>query len=44
MEATSDGLFDWHITTGKTYYSPTYTRMLGYELDEFTPRSPPGRT
>ncbi len=35
LEATSDGLFDWHVPTGKTYYSPTYTRMLGYELDEF---------
>ena len=36
MEATSDGLFDWHVPTGRTYYSPTYTRMLGYELEEFT--------
>ncbi len=36
LDATSDGLFDWDITSGKTYYSPAYIRMLGYELDEFT--------
>lgn len=35
LEATSDGVWDWEVSTGKTYYSPAYTRMLGYELDEF---------
>jgi len=35
LDATSDGVWDWEVATGKTYYSPIYTRMLGYEVDEF---------
>ncbi len=31
MEATSDGLWDWDVSTGKVYYSPAYFKMLGYE-------------
>ena len=38
MEATSDGLWDWYIATGEVYYSPAYTRMLGYEPEEFRER------
>jgi PAS domain S-box-containing protein len=34
MEATSDGLWDWDVETGRVYYSPAYTRMLGYEPSE----------
>ena len=34
MEATSDGLWDWNVETGNVYYSPAYTRMLGYEPSE----------
>ena len=38
MDATSDGIWDWNVATGAVYYSPSYTRMLGYELDEFSAR------
>jgi PAS domain S-box-containing protein len=30
MEATQDGLWDWDIPSGKTYFSPGYYAMLGY--------------
>jgi PAS domain S-box-containing protein len=35
MDATSDGLWDWEIPSGKTYFSPGYFRMLGYEPNEY---------
>jgi PAS domain S-box-containing protein len=35
MDASSDGLWDWHIQTGDVYYSPAYFRMLGYEPSDF---------
>ena len=35
MEASSDGLWDWDITTDHGYFSPAYYRMLGYEPNEF---------
>ena len=34
LEATSDGLWDWDVPSGKTYFSPRYFTMLGYEPDE----------
>jgi two-component system sensor histidine kinase/response regulator len=34
LDATSDGLWDWNITTHTAYLSPSYYRMLGYEPDE----------
>ena len=34
MEASKDGIWDWHVDTGQVYYSPGYLRMLGYEKDE----------
>ena len=34
MEAASDGLWDWDITTGRMYIGPRYLAMLGYEPDE----------
>ncbi len=33
MEATSDGLWDWDLTTDSAYFSPGYFRMLGFEPD-----------
>jgi len=35
LEGTSDALWDWDVQTGKTYFSPRYYTMLGYEPDEF---------
>ena len=34
LEATSDGIWTWHIPSGETYFSPRYYTMLGYEPDE----------
>ncbi len=34
LEAASDGFWDWDIPSGKTYFSPRYFTMLGYEPDE----------
>ena len=34
MEASSDGLWDWDVPSDRTYFSPSYFRMLGYGPDE----------
>ncbi|MGD9250004.1 MAG: PAS domain-containing protein, partial [Desulfobacterales bacterium] len=34
LEATSDGIWAWHIPSGETYFNPRYYTMLGYEPDE----------
>jgi len=34
LEATNDGIWDWDVTTGKTYFSPTYYNMLGFRPEE----------
>ncbi|MGX9365158.1 PAS domain S-box protein [Desulfoplanes sp. PS50] len=34
MEAGRDGLWDWNVVTGETYYSPAYAAILGYEGTE----------
>ena len=36
MDATTDGIWDWDIQAESVYYSPNYTRMLGYEPEAFT--------
>ncbi len=34
LEATSDGVWTWHIPTGEAYFSPPYYAMLGYDPSE----------
>lgn len=34
MEATSDGLWDWNLQSGKIYFSRSYLRMLGYDYED----------
>lgn len=38
MNAATDGIWDWNIKTGETYYSPNYLGMLGYEPGELPAR------
>lgn len=35
LDATSDGIFDWHIPSGECYFSARLYNMLGYEDREF---------
>jgi PAS domain S-box-containing protein len=35
LDVASDGLWDWNVTTGETYFSPRYYTMLGYAPGEF---------
>ncbi|MBD3397540.1 PAS domain S-box protein, partial [Candidatus Micrarchaeota archaeon] len=37
MEASPDGLWDWDIASGETYFSPAYFEMLGLEWKEQAP-------
>lgn len=36
MEATSEGIWDWDITTGKIYRSQHFYEMMGYDASEDT--------
>ncbi|MDQ1257536.1 MAG: hypothetical protein QG656_2142 [Candidatus Hydrogenedentes bacterium] len=36
LDATSDGLWDWDVTTGAAYFSPRHYTMLGYDPNEFS--------
>ncbi len=35
LESASDGLWDWDVQSGRTYFSPRYYSMLGYDPDSF---------
>lgn len=35
LEASNDGMWDFNILEGTTYFSPRYYAMLGYDEDEF---------
>ncbi len=34
LDSIKDGLWDWNINTGKTYFSPRWLEMLGYNVGE----------
>ncbi|MBI5013902.1 MAG: PAS domain S-box protein [Deltaproteobacteria bacterium] len=38
MEVTRDGLWDWNVASGYTYYSPSYFHMLGLDPGELPSR------
>ena len=37
LEGANDGLWDWDIASGKTYYSPRWHTMLGFTQSEIRP-------
>jgi len=38
LQGASLGLWDWNIKTGKVTFNRQYAEMLGYQLEELTPR------
>lgn len=35
LDALNDGLWDWHVPSGRAFFSPSYYNMIGYEDAEF---------
>lgn len=39
LEATGTGYWEWEVQTGQARFSPTWTQIVGYELEELEPVS-----
>ena len=37
ITSSNDGLWDWNITTGETYFSPSWLTMLGFDANQISP-------
>jgi PAS domain S-box-containing protein len=37
FDATDEGLWDWNLATGTTFFSPRFYTMLGYDPGDFSP-------
>ncbi len=37
LEAANDGIWDWDVPSGKVYFSPRWSAMLGYRPEEIAP-------
>ncbi|MEO8627563.1 MAG: PAS domain S-box protein, partial [Betaproteobacteria bacterium] len=35
VQGTDDGIWDWHMDDGYCYFSPRYSQLLGYPVEEF---------
>ena len=35
LNAVNDGLWDWHVPSGRAFFSPSYYNMIGYNDGEF---------
>jgi PAS domain S-box-containing protein len=38
ITGTTDGLFDWNVTSGTFYFSPRFEAVLGYQANSLLPR------
>jgi PAS domain S-box-containing protein len=38
ITGTTDGLYDWNVTTGDFYFSPRFEEVLGYQANSLAPK------